>query len=98
MTIPCKVVNGCIRVFLSISSRLARCGSTVPTVLLRSTLGKWVRLAPGTNVHKVTSHGGGGSHGRTDQMRAATLALPALEVPIAGGGAALPRLQAILIH
>ena len=40
---------------------------------------------------------GGGHRGR-DQVRAAALALPALEVPVRGGGAPLARLQDVGVH
>src|SRR5919201_2959923 len=53
---------------------------------------------PLPDVDEVAGHGGGGGRGGADQVGAAALALAALEVTVAGRGAALARLQAVLIH
>src|SRR2546425_7468688 len=53
---------------------------------------------PVTNIDEVSGDGGGGGHGRTDQMRAAALSLTPLEVAVGGAGAALPRLEDVWIH
>ncbi len=55
-------------------------------------------ILPLANVDEVPGHGGGGGHGGRNQVRAAALALPALEVAVAGRGAALARLELVGIH
>src|SRR5262245_65103698 len=42
--------------------------------------------------------GGGGGDGRRDQVGTSALALPALEVPVRGRGAALPRGERVRVH
>src|SRR5437868_7141558 len=46
----------------------------------------------------MASDGGSSSHSGTDQVGASTLALPSLEVAVAGGGTALPLGKLIPIH
>src|SRR5581483_5326443 len=53
---------------------------------------------PITNIYEVTGNGGGGSHRGADEMRASSASLAALEVTVAGGGAAFPVAQAISVH
>src|SRR5216684_2916808 len=50
------------------------------------------------HVHKMTGNGGGGGHDRADEVRAAVFALAALEIAIAGAGAALMRRQDVGVH
>src|SRR2546427_607181 len=62
-----------------------------------------VRLLDGCNVelahiHEMAGNGRGGGHDRADQVRAAVLALAALEVAIRGAGAALVRRQDVRVH
>ena len=51
-----------------------------------------------SDVNKVAVNGGGCSHGRADQMRATTGALPAFEIAVAGRGAALAGLKPVGVH
>src|SRR5258708_1562728 len=46
----------------------------------------------------MASYGGGRGHHRADEVRAAVLALAALEIAIAGAGAALVRRQDVGVH
>src|SRR5712692_2621560 len=46
----------------------------------------------------MAGDGGGSSHYGADQMRAAVFALAALEIAIAGAGAALVRRQDVSVH
>src|ERR1700687_6284430 len=50
------------------------------------------------NVHKMSGNRCGRGHDGADQMRAAALALTALEIAIRGAGAALTRRQYVLVH
>src|SRR5512140_3521743 len=50
------------------------------------------------DVDEVAVHGRGSGHGGTDQVGAAARTLAALEIPIAGGGAALTRVQPVGVH
>src|SRR6266851_5577464 len=50
------------------------------------------------DVDEMASDGGGGGHDRAHEMRAAILALAALEIAIAGAGAALVRRQNVGVH
>src|SRR5260370_23693132 len=50
------------------------------------------------DVHEMAGNRGGGGHDRADEMRAAVLALAALEIAIAGAGAALVRWQDVGVH
>ena len=50
------------------------------------------------HVDEVPGHRGGGGHGGADQVGAPALALAPLEVAVGGGGATLPRLQAVGVH
>src|SRR6266849_9293323 len=50
------------------------------------------------HIHEMAGDGGGGGHDRADKMRATVFALPALEVAIAGAGAALVRRQDVRVH
>ena len=51
-----------------------------------------------TNVGEAAGDGGGGGHGRAHQVGATGTTLTPLEVAVAGGGAALPRLQPVVVH
>src|SRR5450755_1607371 len=53
---------------------------------------------PVANVGKVTSDGRCRRHHRADQMSSPTASLPTFKISIAGGGAALSRLQNVRIH
>ena len=55
-------------------------------------------VLPLADIDEVAGDGGGGGHGGRDQVRAAALALPAFEVAVAGGGAALARLELVGVH
>src|SRR5580698_593756 len=50
------------------------------------------------DVHKMSGNGGCRGHDGADQMRAAALALAALEVAIGGAGAALAGRQHVVVH
>mmetsp|Transcript_21133 Transcript_21133/g.29051 ORF Transcript_21133/g.29051 Transcript_21133/m.29051 type:complete len:599 (+) Transcript_21133:398-2194(+) len=50
------------------------------------------------HVRQLARDGRGGRHGRGHQVRAAAVALPALKVAVAGGGAALLRLELVRVH
>src|SRR5581483_6916084 len=50
------------------------------------------------HVDEVAGDGGGGGHLRRDQVRAPAVALPALEVAVRGGGAALAGLELVGVH
>src|SRR6267378_8621682 len=51
-----------------------------------------------TDVHEMPGDGCGGGHDRADEVRAAVFALAALEIAIAGAGAALVRRQDVGVH
>src|SRR5438034_10510109 len=51
-----------------------------------------------THVDEMASDGGGCGHDRADQMRPAVLALAALEIAVAGAGAALVRRKNVRVH
>src|SRR4029077_17689774 len=53
---------------------------------------------PVANISKVSGDRGGGGHHGTDQVGAPAATLATLEIPIAGGSAALARLQNVGIH
>src|SRR6266853_665288 len=55
-------------------------------------------VVEGTDVNKMAGNRGGGGHDRADEMRAAVFALAALEIAIAGAGAALVRRQYVGVH
>src|SRR6266487_264879 len=50
------------------------------------------------DIDEMSGDGGGGGHGRTDEVRATTATLASLEVAVAGGGAAFPFGEAIAVH
>src|SRR5690606_17213842 len=50
------------------------------------------------DVDEVPGDTGGGRHRGADQVRAAARALPSLEVPVRGRGAALARLEPVGVH
>src|SRR5260370_7243925 len=50
------------------------------------------------DVHEMAGNRRGCGHDRADEMRAAVLALAALEIAIAGAGAALVRRQDVGVH
>src|SRR5260370_25331848 len=50
------------------------------------------------DVHEVARDGGGGSHHRADEVRAAVFALATFEIAVAGAGAAFMRRQDVGIH
>src|SRR5258708_5056842 len=50
------------------------------------------------DVHEMPGDGGGGSHDRAHEMRAAVLALAAFEIAVAGAGAAFVGRQDVGIH
>src|SRR5437588_11553730 len=54
--------------------------------------------SPRAHVREVARDGGGGGHRGADEVRAPTLALPALEVAVARRGAALARTQDVRVH
>src|SRR5881275_2875164 len=53
---------------------------------------------PLPDIDEVPLHRRRGRHGRTDEVRPAQLALPALEVPVGGRGAALAGLENVRVH
>src|SRR5581483_10187252 len=55
-------------------------------------------VVPLADVDEVAGDRRRRGHGRADEVRAAALALAALEVAVRGGGAALPRLQHVRVH
>ena len=56
------------------------------------------RLCHGTDVGKASVYRGGCSHSGADQVRAPAVALPAFEVAVGSGGAALARSEAVGVH
>src|SRR5690606_32208659 len=55
-------------------------------------------LSPVADIHEMTGYRRRGGHGRGNEMRATLEALPALEVAVRGGSAALAGLQPVVIH
>src|SRR5882672_3016286 len=55
-------------------------------------------VVEGTNVDEMAGDGCGCGHNRADEVRAAVLALAALEIAIAGAGAALVRRKDVGVH
>ena len=56
------------------------------------------RQTASSDVGEVAGDGGGGGHGRADQVGAAAGPLPALEVAVAGAGRALAGLELVGVH
>src|SRR5581483_5913631 len=72
-------------------------GSTLPSSQART--GRPSALAlPLADVYEVAGDGGGGGHLGADQVGAAAGPLPALEVAVRGGGAALARQEDVRVH
>ena len=57
-----------------------------------------VSLFQATDIGEMTGHGRRGCHGRADQVSTPAAALTAFKVTVAGGGAALARVQAVVVH
>src|SRR5579859_2087053 len=55
-------------------------------------------VAPVADIDEVTGYCGGRGHGGADEVRAATLALPTLEVAVRCRGAAFAGLEDVGVH
>ena len=60
--------------------------------------GACVICAQLADVHEMPVQRGDGNHGGADEVGAPARALAAFKVAVAGGGAALARLQAVGVH
>ena len=94
--------RNCLGMIWSVSTLARSSGATTPaTWRRRRSIRPPPRLPRGSNVadvDEVAGDGRGGGHLRADQVRAAALALAALEVAVGGRGAALARLQDVGVH
>src|SRR3990170_3852389 len=77
----------------SVSTLTRGRGATTPVSFLNGSMS-----LPLPDVHEVAGDGGGGGHLRAHQVRAPALPLPALEVAVGAGSAALPRLPDVRGH
>ena len=84
----------------SVSTALRRSGAAVPVWVVKASIS--VRLQRSSSQvgrgGQLPGQGGRGGDGRRHQVGAPALALPALEVAVAGGGRPLPRLQLVGVH
>src|SRR4051812_25544159 len=84
----------------SVSTLLRRNGSPVPVCRTNFSMSGLLR-GGGRQVRgrgQPTGDGGGRGHQWRDEVRAAALALPAFEVAVRGGGAALTGLELVGVH
>src|SRR5258708_26334165 len=78
------------------TGRAARC--SIRKCAAGGCAAKEPRLLPLPHVDEVPGDGGGGGHGRRDEMGAALVALAAFEIAVRGRGAALARIELVGIH
>src|SRR6266851_945027 len=57
-----------------------------------------LRFLPVADIHKMPGDGGGGGHGGADEVSAPAASLAALEVAVAGGGAAFAFGELVAVH
>src|SRR5687768_1703173 len=79
----------------SVSTLLRRSGTPMPVWLVNFSMSEVLEVGGGRE--RAADRGGGGD-GNGHQVGAPALALPALEVAVGGGGAALARGELVGVH
>src|SRR5690606_34810844 len=95
--------RNCLGMIWSVSTLTRGSAATIPVCVVKGVM----RLAHQdgfagrlelADIGEATGHGRGGGHRRAQQVGAPTLPLPALEVAVGGGGAALPARENVGVH
>ena len=82
----------------SVSTFVRFSGTAVPVCVVKASSQTVAASLQVGGCGQTAGQRGGGGHGRADQVGAATLALPALEVAVAGGRRPLARLELVGVH
>src|SRR5690606_15187584 len=89
--------KNCLGMIASVSTLAASSGTTRPVCWVNFSA-MIVSLFQAANIGEMAGDCRSGGHCRADQMGAPTAALTAFKVTVTGGGAALTRIQAVVVH